>query len=138
MKNGTYVFCTFVLHLFFFLSIFDIYLTSPVIVGLQTVPKRSEPVSKRIVIVSIDGMKHSTFMESNDDSSTYRSQHVLDRVCENGFFGKSITQLPTESRPGHVAIFAGMGEDVSNVAAGWKKNRVPFDTVLNQVRLFSI
>ena len=94
MKNGTYVFCTFVLHLFFFLSIFDIYLTSPVIVGLQNVPKRSEAVSKRIVIVSIDGMKHSTFMESNDDSSTYRSQHVLDRVCENGFFGKSITQLP--------------------------------------------
>ena len=47
---------------------------------------------------------------------------MLSRACKEGLFGKSITQLPTESRPGHVAIFGGLGEDLSNVAAGWKKN----------------
>jgi len=131
MKNRTYAWCTFILHLFFFLSIFDIYLTSPVIVGLTPLPKHSLPPAKRVVVVSIDGTRYSTFT-STDKTGHPRAAYVLSRICSNGLFGRSITQLPTESRPGHVAIFGGLGEDLSNVAAGWKKSLVPFDTVFNQ------
>ena len=122
MKNRTYAICTFLLHLFFFLSIFDIYLTSPVIVGLTPLIKKSEAVAKRVAIVSIDGTRFSTFTDFDEKSKKPRAEYILSRSCKEGLFGKSITQLPTESRPGHVAIFGGLGEDLSNVAAGWKKN----------------
>ncbi|KAI5122738.1 hypothetical protein M0805_009823 [Coniferiporia weirii] len=125
-----------VFHLVYILSVFDCYFTSPVVHGMQHF-NAGNAEAKRLVLFVADGLRADLLYNLNPfptipDSPEIVAPYLRDIALSRGAFGVSHTRVPTESRPGHVAIIGGMYEDVSAVTKGWKTNPVNFDSVFNQ------
>ncbi|KAG2744135.1 PigN-domain-containing protein [Suillus brevipes Sb2] len=132
-----------IFHVVFIASVFDCYFTSPVVHGM--LPRRAGPgEAKRVVLIVgkygftfRDGLRADLLFSVNafsfiPSSPAIVAPYLRDIIQTRGAFGLSHTRVPTESRPGHVAIIGGMYEDVSAVTKGWKTNPVHFDSVFNQ------
>ncbi|XP_053697423.1 GPI ethanolamine phosphate transferase 1 [Sabethes cyaneus] len=117
-----------VVHLIFLVSIFYIYFQTPILNDLPIGKDDESAAANRIVVFVADGLRAASFLEHQANRTLFLRQIVLSQ----GTFGISHTHVPTESRPGHVALFAGMYEDPSAIFKGWKKNPVQFDSVFNR------
>lgn len=142
-----------VFHLIYTYSIFDIYFVSPIVSGMRPFgvnrPAGSTAPSQRLVLFVADGLRADKAFQAFPDPSPENendkpaeqsdelirlSPFIRSKVLSHGTFGVSHTRVPTESRPGHVALIAGLYEDVSAVTTGWQLNPVNFDSVFNRSR----
>lgn len=118
-------------HLVFLASIFDIYFKSPLVDQLEPQYVLSSSPAHRLVLISADGLRADKLFSNSSDG--HQDAPFINSMGRGvGVWGVSHTRVPTESRPGHVAMVAGVYEDPSAVTRGWKENPVDFDTIFNR------
>eukprot|EP00667_Euglena_gracilis_P019617 EG_transcript_21055 len=132
-RSGCFIAAALLLHGVLMVSIVDIYFRSPITDGMQPQHSPLKPPAKRLVLISSDGLRADKFFEgaAEEPSQTPFLRRVL---TTRATWGVSHTRVPTESRPGHVAMIGGFYEDPAALLQGWQANPVPFDTVWNQSR----
>jgi phosphatidylinositol glycan class N len=101
-------------HIIYLYSVFDIYFTSPLVHGMTPYHSVHKAPAKRLVLFIADGLRADKLFENGCS----RAPFIRDVILKSGRWGVSHTRVPTESRPGHVAVIAGFYEDVSAVAKG--------------------
>ncbi|KYB29869.1 GPI ethanolamine phosphate transferase 1 [Tribolium castaneum] len=110
---------------------FDIYFSSPIDNGMTPILSTNKPPAKRLVLFVADGLRAEGIFGENQTENAPN----LNKIKQTrGSWGIAHTRVPTESRPGHVALLGGIYEDPSALLKGWKVNPVDFDSVINQSR----
>jgi phosphatidylinositol glycan class N len=124
-----------IFHVTYVFSIFDIYFTSPLVHGMKQHQLDMSAPARRLILFVADGLRADRLfeplssspptVEDGDmppliaaDGTQTRAPFLHDIQTRVGSWGVSHTRVPTESRPGHVAIIAGFYEDVSAVTKG--------------------
>lgn len=120
----------FVINIYFilFYSIFDVYYTSSLVHGTPLIPTNATPLATHLILIVSDGLRADKLFGEHIAVAPF----IKNIILRNGSWGLSHTRVPTESRPGHIAIFGGFYEDVASITKGWKENAVEFDSVLNR------
>ncbi|CDS38345.2 gpi ethanolamine phosphate transferase 1 [Echinococcus multilocularis] len=117
-----------VLYILLFYSIFDVYYTSPLVHGMDYKRPSRPSLVGTVVFIVADGLRYDKlFTLEMENTPTLRGI-----ILNEGSWGYSHTRVPTESRPGHVALFAGFYEDVASITKGWQANAVEFDSIFNR------
>lgn len=116
------------IHFMLFVAVMDIYFASPIEKGMTTYKNQRPVPVKRVVLMVADGLRAESLYESNEGKTPY----LMNIRKHRGSWGVSHTRVPTESRPGHVAMMAGIYEDPSAIFKGWKANPVDFDSIFNE------
>lgn len=118
MEIKLFIILIFISHIILFYSIFDVYFTSPINHGMPVHRSTYTPRAKRLVLFVGDGLRSDKFFQPVNNTP-YLNSIIQNRTSLSGI---SHTRVPTESRPGHVAIISGFYEDISAVTRGWKEN----------------
>jgi phosphatidylinositol glycan class N len=122
------VFSVFV-HILILKAALDIYFSSPIDHGMTPIQSTLDPPAKRVVFIVADGLRaEKIFGKGQAVKAPYLTKIRKTRAS----WGIAHTRVPTESRPGHVALLAGIYEDPAAIFQGWSGNPVNFDSVINQ------
>ncbi|XP_032816660.2 GPI ethanolamine phosphate transferase 1 isoform X1 [Petromyzon marinus] len=133
VRYRRFILVALVIHLVFFASIFEIYFSSPLVHGASPHAAPGPAPARRLVLLVADGLRADSIYRPVSVGQS-RAPYLRRVMEELGSWGISHTRVPTESRPGHVALIAGFYEDVGAVAKGWQENPVEFDSVFNESR----